>query len=63
MFHTRVELAKARALLRIAKGKTKRGLRYIETEQKPQAEGIADQVVQHASAALGHLLEVVSTVS
>lgn len=62
MFDTRVELAKARALLRIAKGKTKRGQRYIKTEQHSQAQQIAEQVVTHATAALGYLRNVVNTV-
>jgi hypothetical protein len=57
-FNTRIELAKARALLRIAKGKTKRGYRFIKTEQKQQAQEMAEQVITHASAALAHLQAV-----
>jgi hypothetical protein len=62
MFDTRVELAKARALLRIAKGKAKRGQRYIETGQQSHAHNIAEELVTHASAALGYLENVVKQV-
>ncbi|MBC8172128.1 MAG: aminoglycoside phosphotransferase family protein, partial [Anaerolineae bacterium] len=61
-FDTRIELAKARALLRIAKGKTKRGYRFMETDQRQQAHTMAEQVMMHASAALGHLEAVTKAI-
>jgi hypothetical protein len=57
-FGVRMELAKARALLRIAKGKTKRGSRYIRHKQSVQAEQIADEVIAHALEALEYLKSV-----
>ncbi len=59
-FGVRVELAKARALLRIAKGKTKRGGRYLEARQSAQAEKIAEEVMLHAAEAWDYLKLVVS---
>src|SRR5690606_27435425 len=57
-FGVRMELAKARALLRIAKGKTKRGSRYIRHKQSVQAGQIADEVIAHAVEALEYLRSV-----
>jgi len=59
-FGIRMELAKARALLRIAKGKTKRGGHLLETEQEGLAERMSEEVVQHASEALLHLNAVIT---
>lgn len=60
LFGVRMELAKARALLRIGKGKTKRGSRYLKEKQSAQAEQIAEDVLSHASEAL-HYLRAVTT--
>ncbi len=59
-FAVRVELAKARALLRIAKGKTKRGSRYTQARQIAQAEKIAEEVIQHSLEAWSYLKAVVA---
>jgi hypothetical protein len=59
-FGVRLELAKARALLRIAKGKTKRGSRYVKEKQSAQAAQLADEVIGHATEAL-HYLRAVTT--
>jgi hypothetical protein len=60
-FDLRVELAKARALLRIAKGKTKRGRKYLKEMQSAQADQIAEEVIKHAAEALGYMQNVTST--
>jgi hypothetical protein len=57
-FAMRMELAKARALLRIAKGKTKRGSQYVREKQSVQAEQVAEEVIQHAVEALQYLQSV-----
>lgn len=57
-FGVRMELAKARALLRIAKGKTKRGSIYVREKQSVQALQIAEDVVAHAAEALQYLRAV-----
>lgn len=61
-FKIRIELAKARALLRIAKGKTKRGYRFMQTDQSQDAQKIAEDVITHALAALDHLKEVTKAI-
>lgn len=61
-FGVRVELAKARALLRIAKGKTKRGGVFARNGQTAQAERIASEVIAHAEEALNYLQAVVSAI-
>jgi hypothetical protein len=61
LFGVRMELAKARALLRIGKGKTKRGSRYLEAKQSVQAAQIADEVTAHMIEALQYLQSVTST--
>ena len=58
-FGTRLELAKARALLRIAKGKTKRGKYFVEIKQQAQAEEIGKELIAHTFEALEHLRIVV----
>ncbi|MBZ0300717.1 MAG: aminoglycoside phosphotransferase family protein [Anaerolineae bacterium] len=60
-FGVRVELAKARALLRIAKGKTKRGSIYLRDKQSIQAAQIADDVMAHAVEALQYLRAVTTS--
>ncbi len=50
-FALRIELAKARALLRIAKGKVKRGSQYHKARQSAQAVKIAEDVLVHAMEA------------
>ena len=62
-FAMRMELAKARALLRIAKGKTKRGSQYVREKQSAQAEQIAEEVIQHAVEALQYLQSVTGALS
>jgi hypothetical protein len=59
-FGIRMELAKARALLRVGKGKTKRGSRYLKEKQSVQAAQIADEVIAHAVEALQYLQAVTS---
>ncbi len=59
-FNLRVELAKARALLRIAKGKTKRGSNYLKEMQSAQADQIAEEVIGHAAEALGYMQTVIN---
>lgn len=61
-FDIRIELAKARALMRIAKGKTKRGGSYASKGQIIQAESIAGEVIDHAGEALSYLHTVVSAI-
>ena len=58
-FGVRLELAKARALLRIAKGKTKRGQYFVEAKQQAQADEIGAELIAHAFEALEHLRIVV----
>jgi hypothetical protein len=60
-FGVRMELAKARALLRVGKGKTKRGSRYLKEKQSVQAAQIADEVIAHAAEAMQYLQEVTSS--
>ncbi len=62
-FGLRMDLAKARALLRIGKGKTKRGSRYLKANQSVQAAQLADEVVTHALEALGYLRKVMDTLN
>ena len=50
-----MELAKARALLRIAKGKTKRGQQHINDNQSAQATRLAKELIGHAHEALEYL--------
>ncbi|MAS34819.1 MAG: hypothetical protein CL610_12485 [Anaerolineaceae bacterium] len=57
-FGLRMELAKARALLRIGKGKTKRGSRYLRDKQSVQAAQIADEVTAQAVEAMQYLQTV-----
>jgi hypothetical protein len=57
-FGVRMELAKARALLRIAKGKTKRGSIYLREKQSVQALQIAEDVIAHAAESLQYLRTV-----
>ena len=59
-FNLRVELAKARALLRIAKGKTKRGSKYLRERQSAQADQMAEEVISHAAEALTYMQNVMS---
>ena len=59
-FNLRVELAKARALLRIAKGKTKRGSIYLKEMQSAQADQIAEEVIEHALEALQYMQAVIA---
>jgi len=58
-FELRVELAKARALLRIAKGRTKRGSHFVMNNQTAQAIQIGRELVGHAHEALEYLRIVV----
>ncbi|MBZ0289993.1 MAG: aminoglycoside phosphotransferase family protein, partial [Anaerolineae bacterium] len=62
LFGVRTELAKARALLRIAKGKTKRGGKYADNGQHSQAERIASEIINHAKDALQYLQAVNSAI-
>ncbi|MBC8099703.1 MAG: phosphotransferase [Armatimonadetes bacterium] len=62
-FETRVQLAKARALLRIAKGKTKRGGYFLQNNQDALAQQIAEDVVKHAEAALKHVQAVAAALA
>jgi hypothetical protein len=62
-FGIRMELAKARALLRIAKGKTKRGRSYLKERQSVQAAHIGEEVVSHAAEALQYLQSVTSALN
>lgn len=54
-FSIRMDLAKARALLRIAKGKTKRGQQFIHDNQSGQAMRLAKELIGHAHEALEFL--------
>jgi hypothetical protein len=58
-FALRIELAKARALLRIAKGKAKRGTHFIKNNQTAQAGQITKELIAHAHEALEFLRIVV----
>lgn len=60
-FGIRMEMAKARALLRVSKGKTKRGSRYLREKQSVQAAQIADEVIAHAAEAMQYLQAVTSS--
>lgn len=61
-FQTRLELAKARALLRIAKGKTKRAGKLIKNKQIAQAQAIGDELIAHTQEALDFLRVVVQDI-
>lgn len=54
-FNVRVDLAKARALLRIAKGKTKRGQQHIDANQIGLAQQLSEEIISHAQSALDYL--------
>lgn len=58
-FGVRVELAKARALLRIAKGKTKRGQRFVNSHDVPQLEQLCHDLVRDVHATASYLQKVV----
>ena len=58
-FQTRLKLAKARALMRIGKGKAKRGTKYVGTAQQDLAVNLAEDVAQLAARARDYLTGVV----
>lgn len=55
LFMTRVELAQARALLRIAKGRTKYAENRLKESRKAPAIDVAHEVLEYARRALGHM--------
>lgn len=62
-FGVRVELARARTLLRIAKGKTKRGTRFVRQNQPAMVDKIAEDLVKHAAEALQYLQNVANALN
>lgn len=62
-FSTRVELAKARALLRIAKGKTKRGRNHIDASQIGLAQQLATDIIANTIEARNYLQTVVGALT
>jgi hypothetical protein len=59
-FPIRLRLAQARALVRIAKGRTKQGESSLRDSRRGPAVGIAFDVLDDAEAALGHLKQVMA---
>lgn len=62
-FGVRMELAKARALLRVSKGKVKRGEHLIQNNHRAKAERIALEVIEHAEEAVKHFQLVIGALS
>lgn len=61
-FGVRLELAKARALMRIAKGKTKRGQKYHESNNIPLLHLLCEELINDVREATQYLQAVISAV-
>lgn len=61
-FGVRMELAKARALMRIAKGKTKRGQKYQESNNIPLLHLLCEELINDVREATQYLQAVISAV-
>lgn len=61
-FNTRLELAKARALLRIGKGKTKRGQKLSENKNTALLGQLCEELVTVATEACNYLQTVVNAI-
>ena len=57
-FNTRVQLARARAIIRVAKGRTKAGENALRESRRGQAISIAHEVLRHAEQAVIYLESV-----
>ncbi|MFN8373445.1 MAG: phosphotransferase [Anaerolineae bacterium] len=57
-FNTRVQLARARAIIRVAKGRTKAGENALRESRRGQAISIAHEVLRHAEQAVVYLESV-----
>lgn len=57
-FQARVQLARARAIIRVAKGRTKAGEVALRESRRGQAIGIAHEALRHAEAAVEYLTSV-----
>jgi hypothetical protein len=58
MFTARMQLAKARAIIRVAKGRTKAGEVALRESRRGQAISVAHEVLRYAEAAAEHLATV-----
>lgn len=59
-FSIRLELAQARALLRVAKGRTKAGRLALEENRRSHARKIIDEILEYVGMAILHLQHVLS---
>jgi hypothetical protein len=57
-FNTRVQLARARATIRVAKGRTKAGENALRESRRGQAIGVAHEVLRYAEQAVTYLRSV-----
>jgi hypothetical protein len=58
MFTARMQLAKARAIIRVAKGRTKAGEVALRESRRGQAISVAHEVLRYAESAAEHLATV-----